>query len=447
MKYIIKCAVVIITSLIFLYAFSDSYNLQNIDNLDYVIAIGIDTIPNNNNLAVSFEFANLKSFSENASSKDSEPIINTVEAPSISSAINIMNAYVGKHLNLSHCKVIVFSKDFSEKGLLKQVSTIMHNAQIRPTTNIVIAEDNSHLYLQNSSSSLEQVLTKYYDVFPTSSEYTGYTSDIPLGEFYESLLNPHIGTVAIFGKKSKVSSKNTDSSDDESSSNNQSMPTNAPTSSDTISSDKKSKEKKPNEITDDNSKDVIMKNISILEGDRGTENIGLAVFKDDKYVSNLSANETLWYSTLKGEVDKCLVSIPNPFDESNQIDISITSLSNVVFNVDTSTDIPKINIKFNLKAQSLNSVNNSSYDDTLDRLNTSLKNYLENEILNYLYKTSKECKSDIQNFYRIARKNFYTIQEFEYYNWSEKYPNSEFNVEFNEKIISNILIEPNRQSF
>ena len=101
MKKAVKWFVIISTSLIFLYAFSSSYKLQNIDNLDYVIALGIDSIPDSSNMAVSFEFANLSSFSENSSSKNTEPIINTAEAPSISSAINIMNSYVGKQLNLS----------------------------------------------------------------------------------------------------------------------------------------------------------------------------------------------------------------------------------------------------------------------------------------------------------------------------------------------------------
>ena len=104
MKVFIKWICIIITVLIFLYAFSSSYSSQNIDHLDYVIALGIDTVPDSDNLSVSFEFANLGSFSENASSQKTEPIINTIIAPSIPNAITIMNAYIGKQLNLSHCK-------------------------------------------------------------------------------------------------------------------------------------------------------------------------------------------------------------------------------------------------------------------------------------------------------------------------------------------------------
>ena len=447
MKNLVKWIVFIITSLIFLYAFSDSYNLQNIDNLDYVIALGVDTIPDSKNLSISFEFANLSSFSENSSSKDTKPIVNTVEAPSISNAINTMNAYLGKQLNLSHCKVIVFSKDFAETGILKQVSVIMHNAQIRPTTNIVVAEDNANLYLKNSVSSLEQVLTKYYDVFPTSSEYTGFTSDIPLGEFYESLLDPHIGTVAILGTKSNVSTKSQQSSENEDSSQDESSSKESGSSEEKSSSESSEKETKPNEDAVGDKKDKITESNSILEGDRGTENVGLAVFRDDKYVGNLSAHDTLWYSLLKGEVDKFLVSIEDPFNKGEQIDITITSLSNVTFNVDVSEDIPKITVKFHLKGKSINDITDASFDEAIDKLNTNLKQYLEDQILKYLYKTSKEFNSDIEDFYRVARKHFLTLQDFENYNWCEKYKDAEFSVEFNDKIVSNVLIEQNKQSF
>ena len=203
MKKALKWIVIAITVLIFLYAFSSSYNSQNVDHLDYVIALCVDTVPDSDDLKVSFEFANLSSFSESSSSSDNKPIINSIVAPSISSAINIMNGYVGKQINLSHCKVIVFSRDFSQKGVLNEVALLTHNIQIRPTTNIVISEGEAVEYIENSVSSLEQVLTKYYSLFPTSSEYTGYTSNIPLGKFYENLLNKDIGAVTILGKELK----------------------------------------------------------------------------------------------------------------------------------------------------------------------------------------------------------------------------------------------------
>ena len=424
MKSAIKWFIIIITIIIFLYAFSSSYYSQNIDHLDYVIALGIDKIPESDNLSVTFEFANLGSFSENSSAEQTEPIINTIIAPTIPNALTIMNAYIGKQLNLSHCKVIVFSKEFAETGILDEVSFLTHNIQIRPTTNVVITDCLAIDYLKHSASSLEQVLTKYYDIFPTSSEYTGYTSNIPLGKFYEDLLDKNAGAVTILG----------------------SIVENVDSNSNSTQEDQKTTIENKNTITKtlNNKPDYqsFEPKSAISEGDRGAENMGLAVFKDDKYIGNLSTIETLCYSLLKDEVDNFVLTITNPFDESKKVDIKVGDLSQLKTDIDISNDIPTINIEFNLTAEVINILDNQnlSYDKTLEKLDITLKEYLTEEFKSYLYKTSREYKSDINEFYRIAKRHFLTNSDFENYDWPTKYENAEFNVKFNEDIISTLII-------
>ena len=457
MKSALKWFVIIITIIIFLYAFSSSYYSQNIDHLDYVIALGIDKIPDSDNLSVTFEFANLGSFSENASSEQTEPIINTIIAPTIPNAMTIMNAYIGKQLNLSHCKVIAFSKEFAETGILDEISFLTHDIQIRPTTNVVVTDCNAVDYLKHSTSSLEQVLTKYYDIFPTSSEYTGYTSNIPLGKFYENLLNKDSGAVTILGSLVENANKNNKSESDTSSSTNpDDTKSSSKSSSSSESSNTEANSDKENQTTKIENKNTITKNVqnnkqdyqsfdpksAISEGDRGAENMGLAVFKNDKYVGNLSTIETLCYSLLKDEVDNFVLTITSPFDESKKIDIKVGDLSQLKTDIDISNNIPKINIKFNLTAEVINVLDNKnlSYDKTLEKLDLALKDYLTEEFKSYLYKTSREYKSDINEFYRIAKRQFLTNSDFSNYDWSTKYENAEFNVEFNQDIISTLII-------
>jgi len=457
MKSALKWFVIIITIIIFLYAFSSSYYSQNIDHLDYVIALGIDKIPDSDNLSVTFEFANLGSFSENASSEQTEPIINTIIAPTIPNAITIMNAYIGKQLNLSHCKVIAFSKEFAETGILGEVSFLTHNIQIRPTTNVVVTDCNAVDYLKHSTSSLEQVLTKYYDIFPTSSEYTGYTSNIPLGKFYENLLNKDSGAVTILGSLVENANKNNKSESDTSSSTNpDDTKSSSKSSSSSESSNTEANSDKENQTTKIENKNTITKNVqnnkqdyqsfdpksAISEGDRGAENMGLAVFKNDKYVGNLSTIETLCYSLLKDEVDNFVLTITSPFDDSEKVDIKVGDLSQLKTDIDISNNIPKINIEFNLTAEVINVLDNKNlpYDKTLEKLDLALKDYLTEEFKSYLYKTSREYKSDINEFYRIAKRQFLTNSDFSNYDWSTKYENAEFNVEFNQDIISTLII-------
>ena len=401
MKKFFIWIIIICTIFTFAYAFSASYNSQNIDRLDYVIAIGIDKAPNDNNLQVSFEFTDLGAFSESGSSEGSEPIIDTVIAPSIPEAVNLMNAYAGKQVNLSHCKVVIFSEDVAKDGILEEVTYLMNAPQIRPTTNIIIATEKAKDYIENSTSSLEGILTKYYDIFPTSAEYTGYTSNILLSRFYQNLTSDESGAVAILGTKSKSSNENSQN---------------------------------------DNLLESVSSGETIVEGDRGTENIGLAVFNKDQYIGSLSAIETLCYTLIEEEVDNFSVCIDNPIDANKKIDISVSSLEPTHTKVDISKDNPVITIKFNLTAKALTGQDSLDFSDK-DTLNTALKDYLTSKMKDFLYKTSRDYGCDINGFYRLVKQQFLTIPEYENYNWEEKYRNADFNVEIDSNVISSFLVQ------
>lgn len=176
----------ILLLLIISLSFFSSYDSLKIDNLAFVIAIGIDK-GNNNNLLISFQIAKPSSMSESSSSKEETSTINTVEAESIGAGITLMNSYVEKQLNFSHCKLVVFSEEIASKGISSEVYTLMNNVQIRPSTNIVISKTDAKHYIENSTTNLEILPTTYYELFPTSNKYTGYVGNSSIGEFFNSL--------------------------------------------------------------------------------------------------------------------------------------------------------------------------------------------------------------------------------------------------------------------
>lgn len=79
-------------------------------------------------------------------------------------------------------------------------------------------------------------------------------------------------------------------------------------------------------------------------------------------------------------------------------------------------------------------------EDTLEELSKATSKYLELQLYDYLYKTSKKFKSDISSFGRFARSKFMTMDKFEKYNWSKNYENSFFKVNCDVDIKSGYLI-------
>ena len=432
-KNMLKFIAIVILTFVFLYAFSASYTSDSVDNISYVIALAVDENENEKNLQVTFEFMDTSSFSQEGSSETKSAIIDTVNASSINSAINILNADIGKQVNLSHCKVVVFSDKLAKKGINAEVSELMNNIQVRPSTNLIICKGNALEYIKNSTSQLEKILTKYYDIFPNSSEYTGYTSDIMIGEFYNYLTTKECGNLAILGGLNPTISPSNLSG-------NPSNETNNRNSSEKSETEKKSKEKPSNNTP---IAEMVSGNAPIL-GERGTENIGLAVMKDGIYLDDLTALDTLCHTLISGEVNSFLLTINNTEIYEHYLDIELFENMNPKISVEIESECPKINIDIQLIGRISGIKDGINYSDEpsnldLEKISEITKQTIKKYIEEYLKKTSTKFKCDIDYFYNHAKRRFLTLQDWRKYDWSSKYLNSKFNVNIEAKVYYSLL--------
>ena len=390
MNNISRTIFIIAITLIFLIAFSPSYTSLNIDNLAYVIGLGIDE-GGTEKYKISFQFPAKKSDDSNSSNQGKEQKqgnsseIVTVEAPSIDTAINLMNSYLAKKINLSHCKVIVFSDKVASKGIENEIYTLINNSEIRPSASIIISSSEAEKYLENSSPILEEMISKYYEIFPYTSKYTGYIYNSTLGDFYSNLVSEDSEPYAILG------SVNTE--------------------------------------VDNN-----------IEGTRDSKNIGLAVFKDGKLVGDLDENETLCFSIIKGDINSFIVRIP-VLDNTKELDMIVFPKSHSI-KVKIKDNFPYIEYKGKFEARIHSIDNNSKYlnSNILENISSSLNSYLTDMIKNYLYKTAQDYKSDINGFGKYSLSSFQTIPKFEQFDWKSSYQNSIFDVNITTLVDSSILI-------
>lgn len=404
MNKIIRRFFIFILVIILFLAFSGSYTSLSIDNIETVVAIGLDT-STTNNLRVSFQFTNSSSVSESGTTEQSPSMVYSIDASSISSAINLMNAYVGKELSFSHCKLIAISEELANTGISDEIYTLINDIQIRPTANIVISKCTAKVYIENSKPLFENLLTKYYEVFSNSSKYTGFTVNATIGDFFNSLVCKSCEPYAILGG---LNSEN--------------------------SSDSSSIESK---------KDVTGKsNESNIQGELGTENFGIAVFKQGQIVGELNSIETMCFLTTRNNVDGFLISIPDPNSEDEVIDIYLTPTSNTTIKVKLLNGSPYIKLECRFAGRIQSASENTNYldDNLLDEISSACNSYLESILSDYLYKTAKNFKSDINGFGQEAKKNFLTLEDFEDYNWKEKYKDSFFDVNVNSSIRSSLLL-------
>ena len=447
-KKLISFIVFFILLIIFINAFSSSYISHNIVNLAYVIALGID-VGENAKIRTSAQFVNYSSSSgsDSSSGNSGDTTLVSAEGDSVFSSLNILNSYIGKEINLSHCSVVVFSEEFAKQGISIEIYSLINNEEFRPTTNLVVSNCDAYDYLSNINPNIEKLATKYYDTFSITNKFTGYISDITVGEFYNNLNSDTCdGTAILGGINSKTEGNNsssTDSSRNKSNSNNSgnSSSEEATVSNEEISSssDISSADSSSNVTT--NPEDLIAGNSSIV-GKRASENIGLAVFNEDKYCGELTAMEALCHLLIKNDVDSCIISIDNPLIEAEKMELNLFCIQNSEISVNLEKDTPVISIVLEVDADilTLNSGLNYQSNEILEKISIATEEYLKKEMNDYLNKVSKKYGTDIDNFGMKATARFNTISEWKEYNWSEKFKTAEFNLDIAVNVVSSLLV-------
>ena len=314
-----------------------------------------------------------------------------------------MNSYMAIELRLSHCRLVIFSEKVAYDGISNEIYTLINDPQVRPSTNIIVCKNEAEDYIKNTESPLENLITKNYQIFPSSSKYTGYVYDATLGDFLNQLASPTSEAVAILGG----------------------LNTNA------------------NDIGNNSTEVASIKSTDTsFVGQNGTENLGVAVFRGDKVVGELTALETLCLSIIKKQVNSFLIQIPNSSNPTEKDDIMLYPVKKGIINVQIVNGSPYITVKADFIGRVYSMKENSKYldDEVLKDLSSQVNKYLQNILTEYLYKTSLELKSDINNFGEYASRNFSTIKEMQEYNWKANYQNSTFKVEINANVQSGFLV-------
>ena len=366
-----------------------------------------------NNLKVSFQIAvpsrTTSSDSSSGGSSDSpDTVIDSIDCPSLEYAISLANGYISKKINLSHCKVVVISEEVASRGISDIVYTLNNNPEIRPSSNVIISRSTAYDFLANSKSSLENITAKYYEIVTTSSQTTGYTSDITLADVASGLSDTFGEATAILGSVASEKSENS----------------NIRSETDTIAGESTSESGEQNESSS---------NIDV---------VGLAVFKGDILVGELTAEETVCHLIITNKLNECIFSIPSPFDEDKSIDLSISLREKTKNRVKLVNGSPYICVDICLNANllSLNKHTNNFDKDDIELIESYSDSYIKEHINNYLYKTSKDFKSDIAMFGKYAVSKFTTWDKWTKYDWLDNYKNSFFDVNVDTYIASSYLI-------
>lgn len=399
-----KFFVFLIIIAIIAFGLSGSYASTSIDKLAYVVALAIDSA-DNNNIKLTIQLANPSSYSSESSSSSSQSsasVLSSVECSSIESGINLLDSYISRNVNLSHCKAILISEEIASSDLSKYIYDLCNNVEVSSHATMIITKCDAIDFLKMSNPVLESFSARYYQIAPESSKYTGYTNAVPLIDFFNFMLDSTKQPVAALGD---INTSQT-------------------------------------HLTLDG--DILNKDSSYVAGEspitstNQVESMGIAVFNNGVLVGELNGLESICHMIVSGELKSCNIQIANPNSNSSSINVNIKLKNKPKYKLTLINGFPYIKININLNVKILSADANCDYSDSniINSLESEINSYMQKTISDYLYKTSKKYNSDIDGFGKFAVKYFKTSSDWQNYNWLENYKNSFFSVNVSSKLKS-----------
>ena len=398
--------IIIFSMIVQLTAFYDS---REIDDLAYVIAMGIDK--NGENLVLTLMFAvpiaiGIGEQESGGGGKGSHLI--SVECNNILSGVKMADAYTSKEISFSHCKLLIISKELAEEGIRSLLDGIYRWKEFRPSMYISISLDSPKNELEKIQPVLEINPAKYLEMINRTYEYTGFLAESNIENIHLQMECTCIQAVAnLSGISSDYDIYNTD------------FFSTAPY-------------KGRNAVFEGD----FIAGKSPISGNEATTFKGLAVFDADVMVGTLDGQETMYYRILRGDFESSLLTLPDPIERDRYIVIRISRVKSPDVKVSVEGDNPFIKIKVSLEGDfvSIDSGINYEQGENMRILEKEVNDFLCDEIYNLLEKTAREYHSDIFGYGKKMKYKFLTWDEWVDFGWLNKYKNSSFEVSVDFKI-------------
>ena len=408
----IKKLCMILVIIVFCTMFTGCFDADEVDELAFVVAIGIDK--GKTNIArVTLQMVKPAAIGAGGQGGgeggEKAVTVITIEAPAVISALDQANNLVSKKIDLSHAKTMVFSREVATEGIEAYINAFPRIREIRPNIEIIVSRDSAEEYIKAATPILEINPAKYYELTYDTFSFTGFTESTDLHSFSWKAKSGYQSPVATLAGVSKFNNSN-----------------------EIDSSASTYKEKgRPFPLEGDYKAGDLPK-----VGDIKAEIMGLAVFNHGKMVGELDGEETMFHLMVGGNYEHSYVTIPDPLKNDTVVIADVFQSRKPVSKIRFDNGKPVIDVKVSLEANIYSIQSGIEYENPKNTiiLEKAYEDFILKGIEKYLNRTAQEFHSDICGFGKIVKGRFLTWDEWEKFGWPNRYKDSRFTVNTDLKI-------------
>lgn len=390
-----KAKFVSLISILLCLIITGCYDMKEIDETAYIVALGIDK-GDNSGFSYTFQFSaplaitnssdeSESSSSDKPNSSENKTVTNlTVNAPDFYVARNMTNNFMSKNADMSHLKLIVFSAEVSATDIEHHSQLLLREREIRPHTAIAVSESTAKNFLEKVNPELESNTSKYYELMSLQSNNV-YAPTKKLHDFVDELTVKHCDTVLPLATNGE----------------------------------------KTSDIPADSTPIGWVSNHDGFIESQNSVLCGMAIFKEGKLTSVTNGDDAMIFNILNRNIESCTVTVKNKYNPDCTVSFRIIIPQKACYGITPKSNT--VTVTQELRAEFLGSILPEGYG-SFDELYSHIRNMITNRIQIFLYDISRNKSADILGLRNQFRKKFLTENEWESYDWKSFYTQTQFTV-------------------
>jgi spore germination protein KC len=400
--------VLFLVTSIFLSCLSGCYDAIEIDDQVYAVSVGVDKGVNNK-LRLTVQYPTYKGDTsgssgggQDQSTKQNKVVqegsnVQTVEAPTMLEAIDMLSMAVSRRVSLIHAKWLIFSEDFAKLDVSGYMGGLERFRETRTTMAIIVTKGKAEDFIKENQSNIGSNLSKSVELLMAQSKSAGFFPQIMFSEFYRNLLSTHKQPIALYAGV--------------------------------------------NDFENLEEKDVTEPPLVVGKGflpgqlpRRGAEKrelVGIALFNGGKMIGALDSYETTYYMMLTGNFKGGRVSIPDKHSPEHAIVFDLHNSRKPRVKAYFKDGKPVIDLKISMETEIYAIQSRTDYEKlaNIRDIETQIEEFLFKGMSNTINKTQKQYGVDIFGFGGWMAGNFFTIDEWENYNWLSHFKEASINLD------------------
>jgi len=401
-----KIALVIII-IIMILTMTSCYDAREVTAVSFVQMVGVDRGVSDK-WRITIKIASMQN-GDDGSSKGGDSLQGTqtktitIDAPSFHGGINLINANIPQKLNFTHVVLLAISEDLAQSGLIGEyITPLIRFREIRRTLNVIVVAGSAQEFIEKTEKFTGGSPSRVVLSLLRQGVNTGFYPKISLNDFYNDIKSTYRQPVLPLGS---------------------------------IFKEENFKETGEVFTMEFNHTGQYFAGDTPRKGGNSIELLGSALFVKDRMVGKLNGHETRMMMLIRGEFNRGIFTIQDPKSPEWVIPIDTRLSRRPGIKVSFENDRPIISLEIKSEGDILAIQSGIDYENEkmIRIIESEMIKYLEDGINTVIHKCQL-LNTDPLNFGRSAVRHFLTINEWENYNWNEKFKEAKVVVKVDFKI-------------